>query len=69
MVERRLGKHPSVPLNPDVANTVFRAGQIEWWGHELERMVQVRRHEEPGRWVGSSWVAFTFSTLSELEAS
>jgi ATP-dependent DNA helicase RecG len=60
-VARLLGKHPSVPFNPDVANTVFRAGQIESWGRGIERMLQVcraagapdpvLRHEETGLWV------------------
>ncbi|MGI8747713.1 MAG: Fic family protein [Deinococcus sp.] len=60
-VERLLGKHPSLPFNPDVANTSFRAGQIESWGRGIERMVQVcraagapapvLRHEETGLWV------------------
>lgn len=31
-VENLLRKHPSKPFNPDVANTIFRAGYIESWG-------------------------------------
>ena len=31
-VENLLRKHPSKPFNPDVANTLFRAGYIESWG-------------------------------------
>ena len=31
-VENLLRKHPSKPFNPDVANTLFRAGFIESWG-------------------------------------
>ena len=30
-LERLLGKHPSVPCNPLVANAFFRAGYIESW--------------------------------------
>ena len=70
-VERLLGKHPSVPFNPDVANTFFRAGQIESWGRGIERMIQVcraagapdpvLRHEETGLWV-----EFAFPTPSDL---
>jgi ATP-dependent DNA helicase RecG len=70
-VARLLGKHPSVPFNPDVANTFFRAGQIESWGRGIERMLQVcraagapdpvLRHEETGLWV-----EFKLLTLSDL---
>ena len=70
-VERLLGKHPSVPFNPDVANTFFRAGQIESWGRGIERMMQVcraagapdpvLRHEETGLWV-----EFALLTSSDL---
>ncbi|OQW97847.1 MAG: hypothetical protein BWK73_53655 [Thiothrix lacustris] len=31
-VERLLGKHPSNPYNPLIANTFFRCGYIESWG-------------------------------------
>jgi ATP-dependent DNA helicase RecG len=31
-VERLKQKHPSKPYNPDIANTLFRAGLIEAWG-------------------------------------
>jgi ATP-dependent DNA helicase RecG len=31
-VDNLLRKHPSKPFNPDVANTLFRAGYIESWG-------------------------------------
>ena len=60
-VEKLLDKHPSIPFNPDVANTFFRAGQIESWGRGIERMVQAcraagaeppaRRHDATGLWV------------------
>lgn len=60
-VEKLLGKHPSIPFNPDVANTFFRAGQIESWGRGIERMVQecraagaeppALRHDATGLWV------------------
>ena len=60
-VEKLLDKHPSIPFNPDVANTFFRAGQIESWGRGIERMVQAcraagaeppaLRHDATGLWV------------------
>lgn len=31
-VEKLTQKHPSKPYNPDIANTLFRAGYIESWG-------------------------------------
>ncbi len=31
-VDKQTQKHPSKPFNPDVANTLFRAGYIESWG-------------------------------------
>jgi len=31
-VEKLLGKHASIPFNPDIANVFFRAGMIEAWG-------------------------------------
>lgn len=32
------GPHSSQPFNPDVANTFFRAGEIEAWGRGIERV-------------------------------
>ncbi len=45
-VESLLGKHASQPFNPDVANTFFRAGLIEAWGRDIERIVQACRQAE-----------------------
>jgi len=38
-LEKFLGKHPSKPSNPDIANTLFRAGLIEAWGRGVQLMV------------------------------
>ncbi|MPR37433.1 ATP-binding protein [Salmonirosea aquatica] len=35
-LEKFLGKHPSQPANPDIANTFFRAGFIEQWGRGIQ---------------------------------
>nr|HPH02549.1 ATP-binding protein [Spirochaetota bacterium] len=35
-----LGKHASLPYNPNVANTFFRAGEIEAWGRGIQRIFQ-----------------------------
>ena len=33
-------KHPSIPYNPDIANTLFRAGLIEAWGRGTIKIIQ-----------------------------
>ena len=38
--EKLMGKHPSRPYNPDVANAFYLAGHIESWGRGIEMMVQ-----------------------------
>ena len=60
-VEKLLGKHASVPYNPDVANVFFRTGMIESWGRGIERILQACRdagapppevtYEPGGLWV------------------
>ena len=39
-VETLLNAHGSHPYNPDIANTFFRAGEIEAWGRGIERIVK-----------------------------
>lgn len=38
-VEKLKVKHPSKPFNPDIANTLFRAGYIESWGSGTIKMI------------------------------
>lgn len=38
-VENLQRKHPSKPFNPDLANTLFRAGYIESWGRGTLKMI------------------------------
>ena len=38
-VETLLSSHRSFPYNPDIANTFFRAGEIEAWGRGIERII------------------------------
>jgi ATP-dependent DNA helicase RecG len=33
-----MGKHPSCPFNPFLANAFFRAGYIESWGRGIEKI-------------------------------
>ena len=37
-LERLLGKHPSLPFNPLLANAFFRAGYIEAWGRGIQKI-------------------------------
>ena len=39
IVETLLSSHRSMPYNPDIANTFFRAGEIEAWGRGIERII------------------------------
>ncbi len=34
-------KHRSMPLNPDIANTFYRAGFIESWGRGIEKICKL----------------------------
>lgn len=38
-VDRLTQKHPSKPFNPDIANTLFRAGYIESWGRGTIKII------------------------------
>jgi ATP-dependent DNA helicase RecG len=43
-VDNLTHKHPSRPFNPDLANTLFRAGYIEAWGRgTIKMMVECQR--------------------------
>jgi ATP-dependent DNA helicase RecG len=47
-VENLTRKHPSRPFNPDLANTLFRAGYIESWGRGTIKMInECRQHALP----------------------
>lgn len=39
-VDRLTQKHPSKPFNPDIANTLFRAGYIESWGRGTIKIIK-----------------------------
>ena len=38
-IEKLAQKHPSKPHNPDIANTLFRAGYIESWGRGTIKII------------------------------
>ena len=47
-IERLLGKHPSHPYNPLLANAFFRSGYIESWGRGIEKIQrECREHDIP----------------------
>ena len=39
-VKKLLVTHPSMPYNPDIANTFFRAGLIEAWGRGTIKIIE-----------------------------
>lgn len=39
-IKRLLAKHPSIPYNPDIANTFFRSGYVEAWGRGFTKMIE-----------------------------
>lgn len=60
-VDTLLSAHGSMPYNPSIANTFFRAGEIEAWGRGIERIVTACkqggfatpefRHDASGVWT------------------
>ena len=44
-VETLLSSHRSMPYNPDIANTFFRAGEIEAWGRGIERIITACKND------------------------
>lgn len=44
-VETLLSSHLSMPYNPDIANTFFRAGEIEAWGRGIERIIMACKND------------------------
>lgn len=47
-IKRFLGKHPSKPHNPLLANAFFRAGYIEAWGRGIDKIKgECRKHDIP----------------------
>ena len=47
-MKRFLGKHPSKPSNPLLANAFFRAGYVEAWGRGIDKInAECRKHGIP----------------------
>ena len=44
-MEQLIGKHPSFPYNPDIANVFYLAGFIENWGRGVEKICSTLKSE------------------------
>ena len=60
-----LSSHRSMPYNPDIANTFFRAGEIEAWGRGIERIIMACKNDgfstPEFRYDASGiWITFKF---------
>ena len=67
-LDRLLGKHPSAPYNPLIANAFFRAGYIESWGRGIEKIIrECREHDiaPPLYDYGMSGLMLTFLANSQ----
>ena len=65
-IDNLLGKHRSRPYNPDIANTFFRAGEIEAWGRGIERIIEACKNantpDPEFKYDGGGlWTTFYFS--------
>ena len=54
-----MGKHPSCPFNPLLANAFFRAGYIESWGRGIEKI----SHECREHGIGAPLYDYSMSGL------
>ena len=56
-MDRLLGKHASVPFNPDIAGTLFRAAYLESWGRGIDLIrgecIKAGNHEPRFEQMGS----------------
>lgn len=72
-LEKLLGKHPSQPFNPLIANAFFRAGYIESWGRGIEKINrECREHgiDPPAYDFGMAGLMLTFhANPAHLRAS
>jgi len=67
-VENLRHQHPSKPFNPDVANTLFRAGYIESWGRGTLKMIhecRVRQLPTPRYYFEASGFVVEFIRYTE----
>ncbi len=68
-VENLQRKHPSKPFNPDLANTLFRAGYIESWGRGTLKMIaECRAYQLPAPRFYVEAADFTVEFFSDSPA-
>lgn len=65
-VDKLLKPHASQPFNPDIANTFFRAGEIEAWGRGIQRIIEVcKERGAPSPVIdyspGDLWIDFPYA--------
>ncbi|HMQ46595.1 MAG TPA: ATP-binding protein, partial [Saprospiraceae bacterium] len=69
-VDSLLTDHPSIPFNPDIATTFFRAGLIEAWGRgTLKIMEECRKANLPSPVFSSDSSGFATEFKRVLEKS
>jgi len=64
-LEKLLGKHESIPYNPEIAKCFFLAGLIEAWGRGIERIIEACKQDDypTPEWKvepNGVWVVFDF---------
>ncbi len=71
-LENLLQKHPSRPYNPDIANALFRSGDIETWGRGFRKIIQatLKQKQLPPQIDYRSGIMLTFyaDVTSQLSA-
>ncbi|MDR2962835.1 MAG: putative DNA binding domain-containing protein [Bacteroidales bacterium] len=71
-IEKLLQKHPSIPYNPDIANTLFRSGDIETWGRGYRKIIKsvLKNKQLPPmiRNVGGIMLTYYTNTHTQLKA-
>ncbi|MCU0866664.1 MAG: putative DNA binding domain-containing protein [Planctomycetes bacterium] len=71
-LQHLLGKHPSQPFNPLLANAFFRAGYVESWGRGIERIQDECKQHGIGKPIydtGMSGLMVTFRATALYAAS
>lgn len=67
-----MGKHESIPYNPEIAKCFFLAGLIEAWGRGIERIIEACKQDDyplPVWTVAPNgvWVVFEFESESATQ--
>lgn len=71
-IDTLLEPHSSIPYNPNIANTFFRAGLIKSWGRGIDRIVTVCREKgvctpEFLDKAHCIWTIFHFNTFVQIQ--